>query len=91
MQRRDFLIAASTVSLATIANPMPTVSKWADLRGKAQHCIFLWLGGGMAQIDTFDPKKLGDAKTNKPGSYYPSIDTAVAKVQVCEHLSGWRP
>ena len=91
MQRRDFLIAASTVSLATIANPMPIVSKWANLRGKAQHCIFIWLGGGMAQIDTFDPKKLGDAKTNKPGSYYPSIDTAVAKVQVCEHLSGLAP
>jgi len=87
VQRRDFLIAASTVGLATLTNPLSGISKSADLRGKAQHCIFLWLGGGMAQIDTFDPKKLGDAKTNKPGSYYPSIDTAVAGVQVCEHLS----
>ena len=48
----------------------------------------LWLGGGAAQIDTFDPKQMGDAKAkNKnPGSYYPSIDTVVNGVQVCEHL-----
>ncbi len=48
----------------------------------------LWLGGGAAQIDTFDPKQMGDAKAKnkKPGSYYPSIDTVVKGVQVCEHL-----
>ncbi len=47
----------------------------------------IWLGGGMAQIDTFDPKAMGDAKGKKAGSYYPSIDTAVSGVQVCEHLA----
>ncbi len=41
----------------------------------------------MAQIDTFDPKHLGDAKAKKAGSYYPAIETAVPGVQVCEHLS----
>ena len=46
----------------------------------------IWLGGGMAQIDTFDPKAVGDAKARKAGSYYPAIDTAVPGVQVCEHL-----
>lgn len=40
----------------------------------------------MAQIDTFDPKAMGDAKAKKAGSYYPAIDTAVSGVQVCEHL-----
>lgn len=56
--------------------------------GKAEHCIFLWLGGGMAQIDTFDPKEPGDAKAKpkKAGSYYGSIETAVPGVRVCEHL-----
>ena len=48
----------------------------------------IWLGGGMAQIDTFDPKAMGDAKAKKAGSYYPSIDTVVPGVKVCEHLSG---
>lgn len=54
--------------------------------GKADHCIFLWLGGGMAQIDTFDPKRRGDPKKREPGSDYDAIDTCVADVQVCEHL-----
>lgn len=55
--------------------------------GKAEHCIFLWLGGGAGQIDTWDPKQLGDPKAKKPGSYYPAIDTAIPGTQVCEHLS----
>ena len=55
--------------------------------GHAEHCIHIWLGGGAAQIDTWDPKPLGDATAKKPGSYYPSIDTAVPGVSVCEHLS----
>ena len=43
----------------------------------------------MAQIDTFDPKSLGDAKASpkKAGSYYAAIDTAVPGVKVCEHLA----
>ena len=54
--------------------------------GGAEHCIMIWLGGGMSQIDTFDPKAMGDAKAKKAGAYYPAIDTAVQGVQVCEHL-----
>ncbi len=46
----------------------------------------IWLGGGACHIDTWDPKKKGDAKARKPGSYYDAIDTAVDGVQVCEHL-----
>ncbi|MEM1067775.1 MAG: DUF1501 domain-containing protein [Planctomycetota bacterium] len=54
--------------------------------GQADRCIFIWLGGGMAQIDTFDPKRRGDPKNRKPGSDYDPIDTCVRDVQVCEHL-----
>jgi len=54
--------------------------------GKAEHCIFLWLGGGMSQIDTFDPKRLGDPKKRVTGSAYESIPTAIKDVQVCKHL-----
>jgi hypothetical protein len=54
-------------------------------RGKAEACIMLWLGGGAAQIDTFDPKRRGDGK-KKPGSYYDAIPTAIPGAQVCEHL-----
>ncbi len=56
-------------------------------KGKAEHVIHIWLGGGAAQVDTWDPKALGDAKAKKAGSYYPSIDTSMPGVKVCEHLS----
>ena len=54
-------------------------------KGTADACIFIWLGGGAAHIDTFDPKHRGDGK-KQPGSYYDRIDTAVPGVQVTEHL-----
>src|SRR6185437_1603078 len=53
--------------------------------GKAEHCIFLWLGGGMSHIDTFDPKRRGDKK-KIAGTYYDSIETAMPGVRVTEHL-----
>jgi hypothetical protein len=84
MNRRDFLATsaalAATPMLGRAAAPMP--------KGKAEHCIFVWLGGGMGQIDTFDPKALGLNKgtPKQAGSLYKSIDTAVSGVKVCEHL-----
>ncbi|MDA0349844.1 MAG: DUF1501 domain-containing protein [Verrucomicrobia bacterium] len=55
-------------------------------KGKADHCIMLWLGGGCAHIDTWDPKRKGNAVTREPGTYYDVIPTAVDGIQVCEHL-----
>ena len=55
-------------------------------KGKADHCIMLWLGGGCAHIDTWDPKRKGNAVTREPGTYYDVIPTAVDDIQVCEHL-----
>jgi len=91
MKRRSLLklagaagVAAST-DFALLAReaapslPFPT--------GKAEHVIHIWLGGGAAQVDTWDPKVLGDAKAKKAGSYYPCIETSVPGVKVCEHLS----
>jgi hypothetical protein len=59
--------------------------------GKADSCIFLWLGGGAAHMDTWDPKRKGDPQTKKPGSYYDPIPTAVQGVEVCEHLKQMAP
>lgn len=87
INRRDLLTAvtASTGSLL-----IPSISRASQssthLLGNAEHVISIWLGGGMGQIDTFDPKRVGDPKAKKPGSYYSAIDTAVDGVQLCEHL-----
>jgi hypothetical protein len=81
LTRRQFIAAAA-------ASPLLNAHALSTPKGKAEHCIFIWLGGGMAQVDTFDPKKLGDtkAKPSVPGSYYKAIDTSVPGVQLTEHL-----
>ncbi len=93
MNRRTFL---SHVATATAAASLPPGLRGADAarivshpKGKAEHCIFIWLGGGMSQIDTFDPKKRGNSKS-KPsvaGTDYDLIETAVPGVRYTEHLA----
>ena len=99
MNRRIFLAqsaalaAASTVPRAFGASSSPAASSPTTVvsapRGKAEHCIFIWLGGGMSQIDTFDPKKRGNSKSapSLPGTDYDLIDTAVPGVRYTEHLA----
>jgi hypothetical protein len=85
MKRRSFL--ASTAALG--ASPLLASNSVVNTpKGKAEHCIFIWLGGGMGQIDTFDPKKLGNNidKNKVAGSLYKAIDTSVPGVQLVEHL-----
>ncbi|MEZ5301542.1 MAG: DUF1501 domain-containing protein [Verrucomicrobiales bacterium] len=90
--RRRFLGHVGALAAGTAFSPLLRAADESEPpafpMGKAEHCIMLWLGGGMAQIDTFDPKRMGDAKASpkKAGAYYPAIDTAVRGVQVCEHL-----
>ena len=83
--RRQFL-AQSTGALAAAALAPGLRAAPAPLRGQAEHCIFIWLGGGMSQIDTFDPKRLGDPRNRVSGSAYEAIATAVPGVRVCRHL-----
>jgi uncharacterized protein DUF1501 len=72
--------------LAGASSLVAGTSRAASPQGKAEACILLWLGGGMCHLDTFDPKRLGDPARRRPGSAYPSIETAVAGVRVCSHL-----
>jgi hypothetical protein len=87
ISRRRLLTVAAAAPAFTSALPLRASSAAAVPRGKAEHCIFVWLGGGAAQIDTWDPKAKGDAKAKKPGSYYDAIPTAIPGVEVCQHLS----
>ena len=85
MNRRKFI--ASSIGAALL----PSIARSAIaapplLKGKAEHVISIWLGGGMGQIDTFDPKRRGDPEKKIAGSYYDSIPTAVPGVNLCEHL-----
>jgi len=88
--RRDFLetsLTAGAVALgATGLRAEEKPPGPPSVLGKAEHCVYLWLGGGAGQIDTWDPKIKGEPKSRKAGSYYDSIETAVAGTRVCEHL-----
>src|SRR6266581_294935 len=89
MTRRGFMSLAAQSSVAALAashvfaDDKPKDAK-ADPRGKAEHCIFVWLGGGAAHIDTWDPKRRGDGK-KIAGSAYDAIETAIPGVKVTEH------
>lgn len=86
LSRREFTIAAAAMGTSLGSNSiLPAAEKSPPIRGKADACIFLWLGGGACHIDTWDPKRKGDGKKT-PGSYYDAIDTAIPGVQVCQHL-----
>ena len=86
--RREFLQKSALLAASVSAPSLASANLVNDPKGKAEHCIFVWLGGGMAQIDTFDPKRKGDSKANpkKSGSEYDKIPTAVSGVEFCEHL-----
>jgi len=79
---------AAAARHAGAVTPAPAATAPTGVAGRAEHCIFIWLGGGMGQMDTFDPKDLGDNApgAKKPGALYPAIESAVPGVRVCEHL-----
>ena len=81
MHRRNFIKQTGVMASAALSGSSllasPTAVKIPI--GKAEHVIFLWLGGGMSQIDTFDPKRRGNSKASPKlsGSEYESIDTGL--------------
>jgi hypothetical protein len=90
--RRDFMKTASAASIAAWAStPRPG---WAEEivhpPAKAERLIILWMGGGMAHTETFDPKAYTPFE---PGiesarvlSTFPSIDTVVDGVKLSQGL-----
>lgn len=92
INRRKCIVAGAAVA-GGMAMPRQAAAEPASplIQGKAQHVISIWLGGGMGQIDTFDPKRKGDPKRKLAGSYYDSVDTAIPGVQVSEHLRTLAP
>jgi hypothetical protein len=99
--RRDFLqVAGATAGAGAALTSRHVAAAESDPeakephainfpKGKVDHCVMIWLGGGASHVDTWDPKIKGDAKakTKKPGSYYDPVDTAIEGEQVCEHLT----
>src|SRR5881296_3173059 len=62
LTRRDFLKTASAATLSALAAGFPravlaTEAKEEKIKALADTVIVLWMGGGMAHTETFDPKR----------------------------------
>ncbi|HKI36321.1 MAG TPA: DUF1501 domain-containing protein [Gemmataceae bacterium] len=94
LDRRDFLRGMSTAALATLAagepRPLQAAEKAEHPRPTADTCILLWMAGGMAAPETFDPKRylpfeVGLA-ADKILCTFPAIDTVVDNIKISQGL-----
>jgi hypothetical protein len=93
--RRDFLKTASAATLAAMAAGYAKPLLAADdseqkLTPTADAVIILWMAGGMAHTETFDPKKYTayekGLESKRVLSTFPSINTSVDHVKFTEGL-----
>lgn len=92
--RRAFLKSLSLASAASLAMDAPVFAEEAEdgdhPAPTADSCIILWMAGGMAAPETFDPKHYEPFKeglaVEKIISTFPGIDTAIDGVQISEGL-----
>ena len=91
--RRELLRSLAAASVATLGLPEPKAraeSAAVHPQATADAIIVLWMAGGMAATDTFDPKKY---KPFEPGlpvadviSTFPSIPTAIDGCRIVDGL-----
>ena len=93
LARRALLKQLGAASLAALGTN--GTRAWANESAthpaaKADSCILIWLAGGMAAPDTFDPKRyfpfeLG-LEVDKILSTFPAIDTSVDNIKITEGM-----
>lgn len=96
MTRRDFIRAQAAAMLGALGCREPRLlANPSKIEPRADAIILLWMAGGMAQTETFDPKGY---KPFRPGlemkkvlSTFPAIDTAADNIKISqglEHIAG---
>jgi hypothetical protein len=95
--RREFLRALAASGAAALMAGEPRLLR-ADTTGvaikhpapRADACILLWMAGGMAAPETFDPKRYLPFEVGLPVekimSTFPAIDTAVDNIKISQGL-----
>lgn len=85
MRRRDFLrVGALGFAGLTLADWFRMQAHGQVQEAKAKSVIQLWMGGGPAHLDTFDPKPKAGA--DYCGPYKNPLQTNVPGIQICETL-----
>jgi hypothetical protein len=91
LDRRQFLRTSGTAALAALAAGEPRLlADETKIPARADSVILLWMAGGMAQTETFDPKRYtpyqAGLASNAVLSTFPSIDTAVDNIKISQGL-----
>src|SRR5262252_8172918 len=93
--RRDFLKTASAATLSALAAGYPRALLSAEAaaakpKATADTVIVLWMAGGMAHTETFDPKRYtpyeAGLKSERVLSTFPQIDTVVDNIKLTQGL-----
>src|ERR1044072_6110044 len=88
LARRAFVKARAT--LAALAGREPQLARAQAPAASADAVIVLWMAGGMAQTETFDPKRYTPfapgVRTENVLSTFPAIDTAVDHIKLSQGL-----
>ena len=91
--RRDFLKTASAATLAALAAGYPRALLAATepkIAATADAVIVLWMAGGMAHTETFDPKRYAPFTPGMPAnavlSTFPSVPTVVDGIHFSQGL-----
>src|SRR5438874_8351196 len=93
--RRQFLRTASAATLSALAAGYPRrllaeQNAQEKITPTADTLIVLWMGGGMAATETFDPKEFAPFEKGlepaKMASTFPNISTAVDNIRFSEGL-----
>ncbi|MPR35362.1 DUF1501 domain-containing protein [Salmonirosea aquatica] len=96
--RREFLQRSSAATLAALAAGAPMASLLSGCKsvgktdGTADTVILLWMAGGMAHTETFDPKRYTpfekDMEGNRVLSTFKSLPTVLDGIHFSEGLQG---
>jgi Protein of unknown function (DUF1501) len=93
MSRRDLLRGLTAAGLATVAGGDPRLLAADPVKHPeptADTCILLWMAGGMAAPDTFDPKRYQPFEIGVPVekilSTFPAIDSVVDNIKLTQGL-----
>ncbi|MEQ1827410.1 MAG: DUF1501 domain-containing protein [Pirellula sp.] len=93
--RRHFLksLAAASAAALGVTEPRLLLSSETPLqhpKATADACILLWMAGGMAAPDTFDPKRYVPFEVGVPvkeiESTFPAIDTVLDNIKITRGL-----
>ena len=94
LNRRQFLGTTAAGTLAALAGSEPVLARAQGATRRrsatADAVIVLWMAGGMAQTETFDPKRYTPYAPGVPISdvlsTFPTIDTAVDHIKFTQGL-----